>query len=84
MLYLAEVLLRCGSSPEARKNLYRCLKSRDCKMKAQLLLGESYAREGQHRRAKSWFEKVLEQKNGRQDLQAEAEKSLNEILRKTR
>jgi tetratricopeptide (TPR) repeat protein len=84
MLYLAEVLLRCGSSHETRKNLYRCLKSRDCKMKAQLLLGKSYAQEGQHRRAKSWFEKVLEQRNGRQDLHVEAEKSLNKIRRKTR
>jgi tetratricopeptide (TPR) repeat protein len=61
VLYLGEVLLRCGQYREARKNLYRCLKSRDCKMEAQQLLGESYAQEGQQRRAGSWFEKVAEQ-----------------------
>lgn len=80
MLYLAEVLLRCGFSLEARDNLHRCLKSRDCKMEAQLLLGESYAHEGQHRRAKNWFEKVLAQKNDRQDLKDKAEKGLKEIF----
>jgi tetratricopeptide (TPR) repeat protein len=61
VLYLGEVLLHCGQYREARKNLYRCLKSRDCKMEAQQLLGESYAQEGQQRRAGSWFEKVAEQ-----------------------
>ncbi len=63
-LYLAEVLLRCGFFAEARKNLYRCLKSRECKIKAQLLLGGSYSQEGRHRRAKSWFDKVPGEKNG--------------------
>jgi tetratricopeptide (TPR) repeat protein len=62
VLYLGEVLLQCSQYREARKNLYRCLKSRDCKMEAQRLLGESYALEGQQRRAESWFEKVIEQK----------------------
>ncbi len=62
-LYLAEVLLHCGIRDEARENLYRCLKNRDCKMKAQLLLGESYLQEGQHRRAESWFDKALKQEN---------------------
>lgn len=60
VLHLGEILLQCGLYQEARKNLYRCLKNRDCKMEAQQLLGESYAREGQQRRARSWFEKVIE------------------------
>jgi predicted Zn-dependent protease len=59
VLYLSEVLLQCGQYREARKNLYRCLKSRDCKMEAQQLLGESYAQEGQLRRAESWFKKIM-------------------------
>jgi tetratricopeptide (TPR) repeat protein len=62
VLYLGEVLLHCGQYREARKNFCRCLKNRDCKMEAQQLLGESYAQEGQQRRAGSWFEKVTEQK----------------------
>lgn len=61
VLYLGEMLLRCGQYREARKYLYRCLRNRDCKMEAQQLLGESYAQEGQQRRAGSWFEKVIEQ-----------------------
>ena len=76
MLYLAEVLLRCRSSNEAREYLYRCLRNRDCKIEAQLLLGESYARDGQFRRARIWFKKVLEQKNCQQDIKARAEKGL--------
>ena len=79
ILYLAEVLLQCGSPLEARGNLYRCLKNRDCKVEAQLFLGESYACEGQYRRAKNWFEKVLAQENCRQDLKGKAEKSLTRI-----
>lgn len=79
ILYLAEVLLQCGSPLEARGNLYRCLKNRDCKVEAQLFLGESYACEGQYRRAKNWFEKVLAQENCREDLRGKAEKSLTRI-----
>ena len=80
MLYLAEVLLQCGSTTEARGHLYRCLKNRDYKMDAQLLLGESYARDGQLRRAKIWFEKVLEQKKCPQDLKGKAEKEMGKII----
>jgi hypothetical protein len=35
-------------------------------MEAQQLLGESYAQEGQQRRAGSWFEKVAEQQKKQQ------------------
>lgn len=63
MLHLAEVLLQCGKHLEAREYLYRCLKNRQCKLAAQLLLGKSYASEGQFRRAGNWFAKVLRQKN---------------------
>lgn len=81
LLYLAEVLLQCGSSHEAREYLYRCLKNRDCKVEAQFFLGESYAREEQYRRAKNWFEKVLAQENCRKDLRVKAKRGLNEVLR---
>ncbi len=80
LLYLAEVLLQCGLLHEARENLYRCLKNRYCKMEAQLLIGESYAQEGQYQSAKNWFGKVLAQENHRQDLKDKADKGLKEIL----
>ena len=81
MLHLAEVLIQCGAFREARENLYRCLKNRDYKPEAQLLLGESYAAEGQHRRAKQWFTKVLRQDNYRQELKDKAEMGLENILK---
>jgi len=79
MLYLAEVLLRCGFSHEARKNLYRCLKNRDCKLEAQLLLGEIYAHEGQYRRAKNWFDKVLAEGHQRPELTEKAEELMKNL-----
>ncbi len=75
-LHFAEVLLQCGAFHEARENLYRCLKNRDCKIEAQLLLGESFAAEGHHLRARQWFTKVLEQENSRQGLKDKAEMGL--------
>ncbi len=83
MLYLAEVLIRCGSFNEAREHLNLCLKNRDCKIEAQLLLGESYAGDGQPRRAKTWFKKVLEQSGNQHNLKAKAEKWLAEISNTT-
>jgi tetratricopeptide (TPR) repeat protein len=79
MLYLAEVLLRCGSSNEARKLLYRCLRNRDYKNEAQFLLAESYADEGQHRRARDWYGKALLHENCRHDLKIRAEQGLKKI-----
>ena len=60
---LAEVQLQCGMSLVARENLYRCLKNKDSRPKAQLLLGRSYAQEGRERRANIWFEKILKQQS---------------------
>jgi tetratricopeptide (TPR) repeat protein len=81
MLYLAEVLLRCGSLSEGREYLSRCLKNRECKMEAQLLLGESYAQEGLYRRARGRFLKILEQEKPRRDLYVRAEEGLRKISR---
>jgi tetratricopeptide (TPR) repeat protein len=82
MLYLAEVLLRCGSSHEARKFLYRCLRNRECKNEAQLLLAESYAYEGQQQRAKGWFGKALAQEDCRPNLKVRAELGLKKLSQK--
>ncbi|GAB6193403.1 tetratricopeptide repeat protein [Desulfocastanea catecholica] len=82
MLYLAEVLLRCGSPQEAKENLYRCLRNQDCKMKAQLLLGRTYTLEKQYRRAESWFLKVMQQEDHRPDLYEKAVKGLQKIRSK--
>ncbi len=76
MLHLAEVLVQCGLHLEAREYLHRCLKNRQCKMAAQLLLGKSYASEGQFRRAANWFGKVLKQKNIPREIQQTAEQEL--------
>jgi tetratricopeptide (TPR) repeat protein len=82
MVYLAEVLLRCGALHEAKENLYRCLRNQDCKMQAQLLLGRAYLLEKQYRRAESWFLKVGAEENPRPDLHGEAVKGLQEIRSK--
>ncbi len=79
MLYLAEVLVRCGAPHEAKGNLYRCLRNQDCKIEAQLLLGQTYLLEKQYRRAENWFLKVVEQGGDRPDLHEKAEKKLQEI-----
>lgn len=81
LLYLAEVQLRCGLYQEARENLYRCLKNRDCKIAAQYFLAQSYVFLGQQRRAKNWYAKVLAQADRRQDLYAKAEKELKRIIK---
>lgn len=73
---LAELQLRCGRVRQARENLYRCLKSKKSRMKSQVLLGRSFAQEGLHKRAASWFEKALKQDDGQPELYAEAKRSL--------
>jgi len=80
MLYLGQVLLRQGSYIEARENLSRCRKDRACKIESQLFLAESYVGEGQYRRAKSWFEKVLAEEGCPQDIRDRAEKGIGELL----
>ena len=82
LLYFAEVSLQCGLYNEARENLYRCLKNRECKIEAQLLLGRIYANEGQYRRAKNWWIKVLMQKNLPRELKMTAEQELKKITSK--
>jgi tetratricopeptide (TPR) repeat protein len=58
-LYLAEILIACGLSAEARQYLYRCLKNRNCRPRAQLLLGRSYRLAGQSKRAVKWYQKII-------------------------
>jgi len=82
MLYLAEVLVRCGAPYEAKENLYRCLRNQDCKMEAQFLLGQTYLLEKQYRRAEKWFLKVVAHDTNRPDLNKKAEKGLQEIRNK--
>jgi len=67
-LNLAEVQLRCRMAREARENLYRCLRNRQLRGRAQLLVGESYLQEEKHARAKVWFDKVPVQDDGQTAL----------------
>ncbi|MFH0781846.1 MAG: tetratricopeptide repeat protein [Pseudomonadota bacterium] len=78
---LSEVQLQCGMLDEARKNLYRCLKDKRTRTKAQVLLGRSYARNGMHRRAESWFLKALKQDDLPVELYGEANCGTSESLR---
>ncbi len=79
ILYFAKALLQCGFYNEARDNLYRCLKNRECKIEAQLLMGRSYQSAGQYRRANNWFEKVLMQKNIKKEFKATAMQEVKKI-----
>lgn len=67
-LNLAEVQLRCRMAREARENLYRCLRNRQLRGRAQLLVGESYLQEEKQARAKVWFDKVPAQDDGQTAL----------------
>jgi tetratricopeptide (TPR) repeat protein len=68
---LAEVQLQCGMPLAAREHLYRCLRNKHTRPKAQLLLGRSYAQEGQERRANTWFEKIIKQRSMSTELSQE-------------
>lgn len=78
-LALAEILLRCGAQNEARQYLQRCIKTKACKTEAQLLLGECYQKDGQYRRAKQWFQKVIEQHSNGQSFKLRAKQRLKEM-----
>ncbi len=73
---LAEVQIHCKMTKEARENLQRCLKSHKFRVKAQVLLGRSYALEGMNKRAASWFAKALREGNCPPALHAEATRGL--------
>ncbi|MBU1566846.1 MAG: tetratricopeptide repeat protein [Proteobacteria bacterium] len=76
---LAEVQLQCGLLIEARENLYRCLKDKKTRAKAQVLLGRSYVREGLPVRAKSWFEKALKQDDVLPEFYEEAKRGVRKV-----
>lgn len=71
-LDLAEVQLRCRMVREARENLYRCLRNRQLRSRAQLLVARSYLLEEKHARAKAWFDKVPALEHGRPALREQA------------
>jgi tetratricopeptide (TPR) repeat protein len=76
---LAEVQVQCKMMREARENLHRCLKSNKCRVKAQVLLGRSYVRDGMNKRAASWFAKALREENCPPELHDEAKRGLRDI-----
>lgn len=73
---LAEVQLRCKMIREARENLYRCLRNRKVTGQAQLLLGQSYSREGKNAKAKVWLQKALAQDRGLTEVSDKANRGL--------
>ena len=81
-LYLAEILIRSGATGEARRYLSRCLRNKDCKNMARFLLAESYAKEGQHYRARNLYRKVLVQANWPSHIKARVEQGLKELFKK--
>jgi tetratricopeptide (TPR) repeat protein len=76
---LAEVQLQCGMLSEARKNLYRCLKNKRTRGRAQVLLGRSYIQEGVPKKAGSWFDKVLAQEDLPPEFYEEAKRRVREV-----
>lgn len=78
-LYLATVLMQCGLYDRAKENLYRCLRYKASKIEARLLLAKTYMKEGLHRRAASWFEKVIADTSAEKKLQVEAARGLADI-----
>ena len=76
---LAEVQLQCGMLLASRKNLYRCLKNKRTRGRAQMLLGRSYIQEGVPRKAGNWFAKVLAQKDLPPEFYEEAKRRVREV-----
>jgi tetratricopeptide (TPR) repeat protein len=74
---LAEVQVQCGMLAEARKNLYRCLKNKRTRGRAQVLLGRSFIQEGVPRKAGIWFERALAQ----EDLPPEFSEEVERLVR---
>ncbi len=70
--HLAEIQLQCGQVSEARKNLYRCLKNKLTRGKAQVLLARSYLRQGIKKQARAWFAKALQDQALSPELREEA------------
>lgn len=58
-LYLAEAYLSAGNYDASRELLKQCLRRKAITPRAQLLMGEGYLKEGNNKRAESWFVKVL-------------------------
>lgn len=71
-LLLAEILIQCGDTEEAKEHLYRCLRKKHCRPEAQLLFCRLYRQKGDLKRAETWLEKLVGQKGMRPELKAKA------------
>ncbi|TKB05566.1 tetratricopeptide repeat protein [Desulforhopalus sp. IMCC35007] len=60
-LYLAEIYVSIGAFFSAQKLLKVCLKKKQYRAFAQLLMAEGYVKEGMAKRAEGWFVKALKQ-----------------------
>lgn len=78
-LQLARVYFLSGFYHEAKKNVCKCLRTKDIMMEARLLLGDIYLAQGRIKRAANWFEKVKAQSKIAQELAQEAERRLQEL-----
>lgn len=58
-LYLAETYVAVGNTDSARRLFKKCLRRKLFKAFAQILMGESYLKEADARRARGWFEKAV-------------------------
>jgi tetratricopeptide (TPR) repeat protein len=82
-LYLAEINVSIGNYDVSRELLKKCLRRKNIKPYAQLLMGEGYLKESLANRSEGWFVKVLEHHNigahlkQRAQLGLESSKSLS-------
>ncbi len=58
-LSLAEVCLSKGDVSQSREALRKCLRRKETKAAARLLMARGCLHNGEHRRARRWFEKAL-------------------------
>ncbi len=79
-LNLAEVQLRCRMFRDSRKNLYRGLRHRKLRGRAQHLLAQSYLQEGKEDKAKAWLDKVHAQESGPPALREKTLSPLQDAL----
>lgn len=75
-MYLSEIYIATGDFEASRELLKLCLKRKDLKPYAQLLMGEGYVREANVKRAESWLVKVLQHKYIDPDVKKRAKTGL--------
>jgi len=57
-LGLARIQIECDMISDACENLKHCLKKRELRVEAQLLLAQCYLKTGRYKRAVNWFNKI--------------------------